>query len=79
MMFDLSSDIGEVTNIANQHPELHKKLYDEMLRYLKEVGARFPKVNPDYDPEVYKMDRKTLQRIKWGPFEGKRLLDEDEK
>lgn len=78
MLFDLSGDIGEVTNIAKQNPETHQKLYDEMMRYLKEVGARFPKANPDYDPEVYRMDRKTKERLQWGPFEGQRTLDDDE-
>ncbi|MHC4595539.1 MAG: sulfatase-like hydrolase/transferase [Planctomycetota bacterium] len=78
MLFDLSGDIGEVTNIVKQNPETHKKLHDEMMRYLKEVRARFPKVNPDYDPEVYKMDRKTKERLQWGPFEGQRTLDDDE-
>ncbi len=79
MLFDLSSDIGEVTNIAKQHPEIHKKLYDEMMRYLKDVGARFPKPNPDYDSEIYRMDKNTQTRIQWGPFKGKRPVDEDEK
>ena len=78
ILVDLSEDLGEVSNIAEQYPETHKKLYNEMMRYLKEVGARFPKVNPDYDPEVYKMDKKTEYRIKWGPFEGQRALDDDE-
>jgi hypothetical protein len=78
ILVDLSKDIGEVSNIAKQYPEIHKKLYDEMMRYLKEVGARFPKVNPDYDPEVYRMDRKTKERLQWGPFEEQRPLDDDE-
>jgi len=79
MLFDLSKDPGEVSNIAKQHPEIQKKLYDEMMGYLKEVGARFPKVNPNYDPAKYRKDKKTEYRIKWGPFEGQRPLDEDEK
>ena len=78
MLFDLSTDIGEVTNIAKQNPETHKKLYDEMMRYFEEVGARFPKVNPDYDPGVYKNDKRYEERIQWGPFEGQRTLDDDE-
>jgi arylsulfatase A-like enzyme len=78
MLFDLSRDIGEVTNIAKQNPEIHKKLYDEMMGYLKKVGARFPKVNPDYDLEEYIKDKKNEYRIKWGPFEGQRTLDDDE-
>ena len=78
MLFDLSKDIGEVSNIAKQNPETHKKLYDEMMRYFKEVHARFPKVNPDYDPEVYKSQKDYEERIMWGPFEGRRPLEDDE-
>ena len=78
MLFDLSGDIGEVTNIAKENPDTHQKLYDEMMRYFEEVEARFPKVNPDYDPEAYKNDRQTKERIQWGPFEGQRTLEDDE-
>jgi arylsulfatase A-like enzyme len=78
MLFDLSHDPGEVRNIAKQKPATHQRLYDEMMRYLDEVGARFPKPNPDYDPEVYKRDKKTKERLQWGPFEGQRPLDDDE-
>ena len=49
-----------------------------MARYLREVGARFPKSNPAYDPEIYKEDRRTRERLQWGPFEGRRPLEEDE-
>ena len=79
MLFDLSRDMGEVSNIAKQQSDLHHKLFGEMMDYLKQVDARFPKPNPDYDPEVYKADKSTDERIKWGPFEGKRKLDEDER
>lgn len=78
MLFNISGDIGEVTNIAKQNPEKHKKLYGEMMSYLEQVGARFPKINPNYDPEGYKMDRSTKERLQWGPFERKRMLDDDE-
>ena len=79
MLFDIGRDPGEVSNIAKQDPETHQKLYDEMMRYFEVVGARFPKVNPDYDPEEYRKDRRTKERIMWGPFEGDRPLEEDEK
>jgi arylsulfatase A-like enzyme len=78
MLFDLSKDLGEVSNIAEQNPETHKELYKDMMTYLKKVGARFPKANPNYDPDVYRKDKKTEERIKWGPFEGQRPLEEDE-
>jgi len=78
MLFDLSDDIGEVKNIAQQNLETHKKLHDEMMCYLKEVGARFPKVNPDYDPEFYRKAKEYEKRVMWGPFKGQRPLEEDE-
>ena len=79
MLFDLSVDEGEVNNIAKTYPNEHKKLYDEMMRYFKQVGARIPKMNPDYDPDVYKKDKEYEKRVMWGPFEGQRPLEEDEK
>ncbi len=78
ILFDRLNDIGEVSNIAKQNPETHKKLFDEMMGYLQNVGARIPKVNPDYDLEIYKQDRSTAERLMWGAFEGKRPLEEDE-
>ena len=78
MLFDLSSDIGEVTNIAHEHPQTHRRIYDEMMRYLDKVGARLPKVNPDYDPKVYMEQKEFEERTAWGPFEGQRTLDADE-
>ncbi len=78
MLFDLSGDPGEVSNIARQYPETHKRLFDEMMRYFGEVGARMPKKNPDYDPKVYKSMKGYSTRVMWGPFEGKRPLEDDE-
>ena len=78
MLFNTSKDIGEVSNIAAENPELHKKMFDEMMGFFKEVDARIPKVNPNYNPEEYRKDRKTRERIKWGPFKGDRELESDE-
>ncbi|MFC2115080.1 sulfatase-like hydrolase/transferase [Bacteroidota bacterium] len=78
MLFDISQDPGEVSNIAKQKPETHQKLYDEMMSYFDEVGALFPKVNPNYNPEEYRKERKTRERLQWGPFEGDRPLEDDE-
>ena len=79
MLFDLSKDEGEVVNIARENPEQYKHLFGQMMGYLKEVGARIPKPNPDYDPTVYKKDKQYEDRVQWGPFENRRPLEEDEK
>ncbi len=78
MLFDLSGDIGEVSNIAKEQSQIHRKMYGAMMRYLEEVEARFPKVNPEYDPESYMEEKAFRERKMWGPFEGKRTLEEDE-
>lgn len=78
MLFNLATDEGEVENIAGKHLAEHTKLFGEMMRYFDQVGARIPKVNPDYDPELYKQTKGYAQRMAWGPFEGRRPLDNDE-
>jgi len=40
MMFDLSTDVGEFTNITPGNPTQAQAMYDEMMRYFGEVGAR---------------------------------------
>jgi arylsulfatase A-like enzyme len=79
MLFDLSEDEGEVINIAQQRPEEHQVLFDEMMRYFEEVGARIPKENPDVDMAVYNQADRHEARVMWGPFEGERPLEDDEK
>jgi arylsulfatase A-like enzyme len=78
MLFDLATDEGEVVNIAAKNPEEHEALFREMTEYFERVGARIPKVNPEYDPESYKKAKEYKQRMAWGPFEGCRVLEADE-
>ena len=79
MLFDLSKDMGEVENIATEQPDTHRKLHDEMMAYLKQVGARLPKVNPGYDAEAYSKMKGYDERVKLGPFQRTRPLEDDEK
>lgn len=79
LLFDLAADPGEVNNIAREHAEEHKQLFDEMMSYFKQVGARIPKRNPDYNAATYQAAKEYEKRVKWGPFEGKRTLEDDER
>lgn len=79
MLFDLSQDVGEVHNIAAKNPSAHKKLFNQMMAYLEEVGARIPKANPEFDPTAYQQTNDYEKRVLWGAFEGSRPLEEDEK
>ncbi len=77
MLFDLSADAAEANNIAKAHPQEHKRLYDDMMAYFKQVNARIPKLNPDYDANIYAQSKEYEKRTSWGPFAGQRRLDED--
>ena len=79
MLFDLGADEGEVVNIADRNYVEHKELFEGMMGYFKEVGARIPKENPDFDPEHYKATKEYETRVAWGPFKGSRELADDEK
>lgn len=79
MLFDLTQDMGEVHNIAPAHPEEHRRLYDDMIRYFDKVGTRIPKRNPNYDAAAYKASKEYEKRVQWGPFTGSRQLQDDEK
>jgi len=79
MLFDLAADEGEVRNIAAEKPELHQELFNQMMNYFDAVDARLPKNNPNYDIEIYKQARYYNDRVLWGPFEGERPLEEDER
>lgn len=79
MLFDLKTDEAEVVNIARRHPDEHQKLFGEMMRFFGEVGARIPKKNPGFDPGYYQRTKEYETRVAWGPFEGRRELDDDER
>ena len=49
-LYDLSRDLGETENLAEKHPEKAKQLQQQLSTWRKEVGARMPTENPDYDP-----------------------------
>ena len=78
MLFDLAQDMGEVHNIAPVHPEEHRRLYNDMMRYFDKVGARIPKRNPNQNAAAYSNAKEYEMRVQWGPFAGSRPLEEDE-
>lgn len=79
MLFDLAASDGEVENIAPLKKEEHSRLYNQMMQYLQNTGARIPKKNPDYNPAAYQKAKDYETREMWGPFKGTRPLEEDEK
>ncbi len=47
-LYDLRNDIGEKNDLAKTHPEKAKKLLDMLHRWQREMGARMPRPNPNF-------------------------------
>jgi len=51
-LYNLKTDLAELNDVANEHPEKVKTLGKELFAYLAKVGARFPKKDPEYREEM---------------------------
>jgi arylsulfatase A-like enzyme len=79
MYFDLANDMAETSNMAETDSAGHRALFDDMMNYFADVGARIPLYpNPDYDSLVYAGSDEYDKRILWGPFKADRDLEDDE-
>ncbi len=56
-LYDLEKDISEKNDLAEVNPEKLRELSTLLNRWRKDVGARFPVPNPDFDP---------ARRYEWG-------------
>lgn len=50
LLFDLSKDLRESSNLSSKMPEETKKLNTALTDYLSEIQAQLPTPNPKYDP-----------------------------
>ncbi|MDC0307521.1 MAG: sulfatase [Planctomycetaceae bacterium] len=48
-LYNLKDDIGESTDLAQQHPQKAQELQHQLVAWRKRVGAKMPTVNPAYD------------------------------
>ena len=60
-LYNLSSDIGEQTDLSETHPEKTSELYTALKRWRESVGAQMPTPNPNHDPQRATMVRKGKQ------------------
>lgn len=50
-LFDLAADLGETNDLARQEPARAGALLNELRAWQREVGAKLPGVNPNYNPD----------------------------
>lgn len=52
-LYDLDEDTGERKNVASDHPEVAKKLHDQLKKWRAEIDAPVPAaLNPEFDPKA---------------------------
>ncbi len=49
-LFNLAQDLGEKNDLASKEPQRVAQLRAELQAWQKQVGAKFPIANPNYDP-----------------------------
>lgn len=59
ILYNLKYDISETTDLSKVFPEKTKELYSLLKVWQEDVGAEFPKPNPDFNP---------VKRNEWGKY-----------
>lgn len=59
-LYNLVNDPEENNDLAGENPKLKEKLSTVLFDYLEEVGAKFPKPDPEYDA---KKEEEYLERV----------------
>ena len=51
-LYNLADDLGESNNLANQKPDLAKKLQRQIQNWRRQANAQMPAINPDYATNI---------------------------
>lgn len=78
-LYNLADDLGETTNIIDNHPDMAEKMSGKLFSFLEEVGARFPVNDPEYSQEKEEEYLRNIREQWWPRLEQSRLeyLSED--
>jgi arylsulfatase A-like enzyme len=73
-LYNLQDDIGETNDLSGQNREKVEDLSATLLNYLKEVGAKFPLKDPQYDAEKEAARLKQIENELLPRLEKQRML-----
>lgn len=78
-LYRIDRDPEEKHDLSGQQPEKARELHATLFNYLKEVGARFPRKDPEYSPEREKAHLENVRTVRLPRLEKQRLeyLSED--
>ena len=49
-LYNLAEDVGETTNLVEQHADKTRELHQQLRDWRRQVKAQMPTPNPDHDP-----------------------------
>ena len=71
-LYDLETDPFEQKNVSTTFPEISKKLLAELKTWLTSVGAKYPTVDLEFDPEKRKQYEETIKTKRLSALENER-------
>ncbi len=76
-LYDLSRDIGEQNNVADQHPDITMKMYSQLNDWLHSVHAKYATPDPLFSEDSLKMKQEYYRNVLMPGLERKRrqMLD----
>ncbi|NEW81290.1 MAG: sulfatase [Mariniphaga sp.] len=71
-LYNLKSDLSETTDVSAKNPEIASRLLSELFDYLKNVGAKFPRKDPEYNAQAEKEYEQNIVDKLWPSLEKQR-------
>lgn len=71
-LYNLKADLSETTDVSAQNPEIVQQMHAELFDYLKNVGAKFPKKDPEYNIQAEKQYEQDIIDKLWPRLEKQR-------
>jgi len=72
-LFNLKNDLEETTNLAAELPDKVEQMSSQLFAILDEMGAKYPKRDPQWTPEKEAAYRKFIIEKRWPQLEKQRL------
>lgn len=72
-LYNLSTDLSETSNVADQHPDILTQMKQELDAWLAETDAWMPQPDPQYDEQLAQERYDRMVNEKWPQLERQRL------
>jgi arylsulfatase A-like enzyme len=71
-LYNMKTDLSETTDVSAKNPEIANQLHAELFDYLKNVSAKFPQKDPEYNAQAEKEYEQNIIGKLWPRLEKQR-------